>query len=63
MPAAEIAVIGDDLLLDVALGHLGGARTVLVRTGISGSVDVSRIPESRRPHVTVQGVADLLGRI
>ena len=32
MPAAEIAVIGDDLLLDVALGHLGGSRTVLVRT-------------------------------
>jgi NagD protein len=63
MPAAEIAVIGDDLLLDVALGHLGGSQTVLVRTGISGSIDVSRVPESRRPHVTVQGVADLLDRI
>jgi 5'-nucleotidase len=63
MPAAEIAVIGDDLLLDVALGHLGGSRTVLVRTGISGSIDVSRVPESRRPHLTVQGVADLLDRI
>ncbi len=63
MPAAEIAVIGDDLLLDVALGHLGGSRTVLVRTGISGSIDVSRVPERRRPHLTVQGVADLLDRI
>jgi NagD protein len=63
MPTAEIAVIGDDLLLDVALGHLGGSRTVLVRTGISGSIDVSRVPERRRPHLTVQGVADLLDRI
>ena len=63
MPAAEIAVIGDDLLLDVALGHLGGSRTVLVRSGISGSIDVSRVPERRRPDLTVLGVADLLDRL
>jgi HAD superfamily hydrolase (TIGR01450 family) len=63
MPAAEIAVVGDDLLLDVALGHLGGSRTVLVRTGISGSIDVGRVPERRRPHLTLHGVADLLDRI
>ncbi len=45
VPTAEIAVIGDDLLLDIALGHLGGSRTVLVRSGIRGSVDVE--PRSR----------------
>lgn len=56
----EIAVIGDDLLLDIALGHLGGSRTVLVRSGISGSIDLDRVPERRRPHVSVQGVAELL---
>jgi HAD superfamily hydrolase (TIGR01450 family) len=60
VPADEIAVIGDDLLLDVALGHLGRSRTVLVRSGISGSIDLERVPERRRPHLAVEGVGDLL---
>ncbi|HKP18658.1 MAG TPA: HAD hydrolase-like protein [Gaiellaceae bacterium] len=60
VPTEEIAVVGDDLFLDVALGHLGGSLTVLVRSGISGAVDLSRVPEKRRPHLTVEGVAELL---
>jgi HAD superfamily hydrolase (TIGR01450 family) len=63
VPADEIAVVGDDLVLDVALGHLGRSRTVLVRSGISGSIDVERVPERRRPHLTVEGVGDLLDRL
>ena len=63
VPADEIAVIGDDLLLDVALGHLGRSRTVLVRSGISGSIDLERVPERRRPHLAVDGVGDLLDRL
>ena len=63
VPTEEIAVIGDDLLLDIALGRLGGSRTVLVRTGISGTVDIDRVSEDRRPHLTVDGVADLLDRL
>jgi NagD protein len=61
--ADSIAVVGDDLLLDVALGHLGRSRTVLVRSGISGSIDVELVPERRRPHLTVEGVGDLLDRL
>ena len=34
--------------------------TVLVRSGISGALDLSRVPERRRPHVTVETVAELL---
>jgi HAD superfamily hydrolase (TIGR01450 family) len=60
---AELAVIGDDIRLDVALGHLGRSTTVLVRSGISGDLDLSRIPESRRPHLAVDTVADLLERV
>ena len=60
VPTEEIAVIGDDLYLDVALGHLGGSRTVLVRSAVSASTDLSRVPERRRPHATVDGVAELL---
>lgn len=63
VPTEELAVIGDDLVLDVALGRLGGSRTVLVRSGISGSVDLDRVPDRRRPHLTVDGVADLLDRL
>ena len=59
----EVAVVGDDLLLDVALGHLGGSPTVLVRSGISGSIDLERVPEHRRPGLTVDGVRDLLDRL
>jgi NagD protein len=62
-PAAELAVIGDDLALDVALGRLGGSRTILVRSGISASVDVESLPERHRPDAVVDGVADLLDRL
>jgi ribonucleotide monophosphatase NagD (HAD superfamily) len=60
VPTEEVAVIGDDLQLDIALGHLGGSRTVLVRSGISASLDLSRVPEKRRPHASIDGVAELL---
>jgi HAD superfamily hydrolase (TIGR01450 family) len=56
----ELAVVGDDLAMDVALGRLGGARTILVASGITGRVELDRIPESRRPDAVVGGVVDLL---
>jgi ribonucleotide monophosphatase NagD (HAD superfamily) len=56
----EIAVIGDDLTMDVALGRLGGARTVLVRCGISGDVSRESLPDEQRPDAVVDGVAELL---
>jgi HAD superfamily hydrolase (TIGR01450 family) len=62
-PPSEIAVIGDDVNMDIALGRLGGARTVLVRSGISGALDLARIPERRRPDEIVEGVAELVDRL
>ena len=53
-------MIGDDLDLDIALGRLGGSRTILVRSGISGQVDLDLVPERRRPDAVVEGIADLL---
>jgi NagD protein len=61
VPAAELVVVGDDLDLDVALGRLGGSRTILVRSGISGQVELGRLPERRHPDAAIEGVADLLG--
>jgi NagD protein len=63
VPSSELAVIGDDLDLDIALGRLGGARTILVASGISGRADLDRIPAHRRPDAVVDGVADLLDRL
>ena len=60
LPTADLAVIGDDLSMDVALGRMGGSRTVLVRSGISGQIDLGRVPERRRPDAVVDGVGDLL---
>ncbi len=60
LPTSELAVIGDDLGMDIALGRLGGSRTVLVRSGISGQLDLDRVPERRRPDAVINGVADLL---
>jgi HAD superfamily hydrolase (TIGR01450 family) len=60
VPSTGIAVVGDDLRLDVALGRLGRSTTVLVRSGISASVDLAGVPEVRRPDVTVESVAEML---
>jgi 5'-nucleotidase len=60
VPAAHIAVIGDDLGMDVALGKMGGSQTVLVRSGISAQIDLATVATKRRPDAAVDGVADLL---
>ncbi len=59
-PADQLVVIGDDLGMDVALGRLGGSRTILVRSGISGQIDLERVPERRRPDAAIDRVGDLL---
>jgi HAD superfamily hydrolase (TIGR01450 family) len=61
LPSSELAVIGDDIGMDIALGHLGGSKTVLVRSGMSGTVDLEDLPERQRPHAVVDGVEELLG--
>jgi ribonucleotide monophosphatase NagD (HAD superfamily) len=60
VPTTEVAVIGDDIGMDIALGHMGGSRTILVRSGMSGTVDLEDIPERQRPHAVVDGVSELL---
>lgn len=63
VPTDQVAVIGDDLGMDIALGRLGRSRTVLVRSGISGGIELDRVPERLRPDEVVDGVADLLERL
>ncbi|MGH2893553.1 MAG: HAD-IIA family hydrolase [Solirubrobacteraceae bacterium] len=61
VPATDIAVIGDDLSMDVALGKLGGSQTVLVRSGISAQIALESVTPKRRPDAAIDGVADLIG--
>jgi HAD superfamily hydrolase (TIGR01450 family) len=56
----EVAVIGDDIGMDIALGHIGGSKTILVRSGMSGTVDLDDIPAKQRPHEVVDGVEQIL---
>jgi HAD superfamily hydrolase (TIGR01450 family) len=63
VPTEELAVIGDDLGMDIALGRLGGSRTILVRSGISALIDLDRVPEKRRPHAVVERVEELLDEL
>ena len=60
VPSEDLLVTGDDVRMDVGLGRLGGSRTVLVRSGITGNMDLSRLPEDRRPHAVIDGVEELL---
>jgi len=60
MPTDEIAVIGDDVGMDIALGRMGGSRTVLVRSGITGATALDKLPEGKRPHAVIDRIADLL---
>ncbi|HEY1237387.1 MAG TPA: HAD hydrolase-like protein [Solirubrobacterales bacterium] len=60
VPSMQHAVIGDDIDMDIALGHLGGSRTILVRSGMSGSLNLNGVPEERRPDAVIDGVEEML---
>jgi NagD protein len=55
---AAIAVVGDDLGMDIALGRRGGSMTVLVRSGISAQAPGEA--ERHRPDLVIDTIADLI---
>jgi HAD superfamily hydrolase (TIGR01450 family) len=63
LPSRDLAVIGDDVALDISLGNLGRSHTVLVRTGITGDSPLDRLPALQQPDESVAGVDELVGRI
>jgi 5'-nucleotidase len=56
----DLVVIGDDVTMDIALGRMGGAQTILCASGISGRVDLDRVPPRQRPDAVIGRVAELL---
>lgn len=61
VPSEQIAVCGDDLEMDIGLGKLGGSRTILVRSGLSGKIDLDSVPAQKRPDAVIEGAEELLG--
>ena len=60
LPTQKLAVIGDDLGLDIRLGHMANSHTILVRSGTTGEIDLDRVPARLRPDAVIDTVADLL---
>ena len=57
---AQLAVIGDDAHMDIALGRMGGSRTDPRPQRDQRPRSTWTIPERRRPDAVVDGVAELL---
>jgi len=56
----ELAVVGDDPQLEVPMAHRGRALAIAVGTGLGGAGAYDGLPASRRPHLQVRGVDELL---
>src|SRR6185503_1537211 len=54
-PAERVALVGDDLDLEIRMGQAAGARTVLVLTGTTHEDEI----EAPRPDLVLSSIADL----
>jgi HAD superfamily hydrolase (TIGR01450 family) len=57
---ADIAVVGDDPLLEVPMAHRGRALAIAVDTGLGSADAYDHLPPGRRPHLRLRGVDELL---
>jgi HAD superfamily hydrolase (TIGR01450 family) len=60
VPTNEMAIAGDDPLLEVPMAHSGGALAIYVDSGVAGEQPFAGVPDELQPHLHVQGVAELL---
>lgn len=56
----DLAVVGDDPLLEVPMAHRGRALAIAVGTGIGHVSAYDHLPPSRRPHFQLDGIDELL---
>jgi 4-nitrophenyl phosphatase len=56
----NIAVVGDDPSLEVPMAHRGKSLAIAVQTGIGATDSFKHLKKSQHPHITVQGVGELL---
>jgi len=60
VPAAEIAVVGDDPQLEISMARRSGAVGIAVTTGLTDREAWRAQPAARRPDHVLEGVGDLL---
>ncbi|NIJ11862.1 NagD protein [Saccharomonospora amisosensis] len=60
LPAREVAVVGDDPMLETPMARRGGAVAIAVDTGVSGGEEYADVPPGRLPHLRLPGVEQLL---
>lgn len=58
---AELAVVGDDPVLEIDMAHRGGALAIGVTTGLAQKEDFAALPSAKRPHLVLGNVGGLLG--
>jgi NagD protein len=56
----DIAVVGDDPLLEVPMAHRGRALAIAVDTGLGDASAYDHLPAERQPHLRLRGVDELL---
>ncbi|MDX2936062.1 HAD-IIA family hydrolase [Streptomyces ipomoeae] len=56
----DLAVVGDDPELEMAMAHHAGALAIAVATGIHPAGHYTALPPEQRPHLTLDGVGKLL---
>jgi 4-nitrophenyl phosphatase len=55
--------VGDDPQLEVPMAHRGRALAIAVGTGLGGPGAYHGLPATRRPHLQVGGVDELLAML
>jgi HAD superfamily hydrolase (TIGR01450 family) len=63
VPARDVAVVGDDPLLEVPMAHRGRALAIAVGTGLGDADAYDHLPPDRRPHLHLRGVDELLALV
>lgn len=57
--AESVAIVGDSLTSDIALGKTAGMTTILVLTGTHGREDVEKLPPADRPDHIINDLSEL----
>jgi HAD superfamily hydrolase (TIGR01450 family) len=60
LPIREIAVVGDDPMVEIIMARRGGAIALGVTTGMTKTEEWTRQPELQRPHRVLEDIRDIL---
>jgi ribonucleotide monophosphatase NagD (HAD superfamily) len=56
----DLAVVGDDPVLEMSMAHRGRSLAIAVTTGLCTEDSFAHLPKQQQPHLTLSGVDKLL---